>query len=387
MAEPILIIHGVANHDSAFFLKNVETLQGRLGPAWCLVPVFWGDLGGASQEIDDCLPAFASGQWGVRSEEDLAAATLTRSDVGGGNLSNDERAALIATSVSPGGEEGVRSPDVVDVRVAEAARQELPNTRVLQYIDDPSILRHVGEAARASIGPAPSGSGSDPGLAPEEEVRGWLDPAVEAAKRVIRSVDDILGRFLGDRLGQFNQALRGAVAGPFAQFFGDIFVYQRNQEPIQQRIWDAIAQHAPEYGTKERPVNAIAHSLGGVIMFDAAVQPDARGRQLWLKSFTTFGSQAAFFHILDRRRELQRYSRGNPVKLPPSIGRWTNLWDTLDMLAFTAGTVFRLHNDQAPTDVPVEDPLSLLIQEEGWTHSIYWKTEQLLDALRRTLVS
>ena len=53
------------------------------------------------------------------------------------------------------------------------------------------------------------------------------------------------------------------------RFFGDVFVYSRNQAEIHGRMWQAIADWqgadwaGPGYGTEGRPINVIAHSLGG----------------------------------------------------------------------------------------------------------------------------
>ncbi|MGW6788536.1 hypothetical protein [Streptomyces chartreusis] len=57
-----------------------------------------------------------------------------------------------------------------------------------------------------------------------------------------------------------------------------------------------------------------------------------------------------------------------PVHLPASLNRWTNLWEPLDVLAFAASNVFRLHDGTAPVDLPVHHQASTGM----WTHSAYW---------------
>lgn len=394
MAEPILIVHGVANHESTSFLQSVDELKEHLGQQWELIPVFWGDLGGVSDDINDCLPILKD-KWGVRSESLSEEVTLTRAEVGGGQIPEEVRINLIAAAASPYQGETVRSESDSSENdmVVDAIREELPNTKVLQYIDDPAILQSLGETIRGVVeATADAGSYTSPEAPKYEvrssqgsEVRGFVDPLFNAVKTVIRSVDDMLGRFLGDRLGQVNQTIRGSVAGSFAGFCGDILVYQRNQLKIQKRIWDALEKHGQGYGTREKPVHAIAHSLGGVIVFDTAVEPNPEGKQLWLKSFTTFGSQAAFFHIIDPRPSLTKYRHNEPVPLPSTIGRWVNLWDTFDFLAFTAGTVFLLHDNSKPVDIAVQTSLSEFAGERGWTHSVYWKSEELKNALKIAL--
>ncbi|UOR00221.1 hypothetical protein MUN81_22535 (plasmid) [Hymenobacter sp. 5317J-9] len=401
MAEPIVVIHGVANRDRAAFEESVAYLQHELGPAWQLLPVFWGDLGGQGTDINDCLPVLREGEWGVRAAGVRGAGalpapfpSLPADALGAGQTSNETRAELIAAAATNGGAmvRGV----VTDDHVKRAAEQELPTTKVLQYLDDEAVFQDLGKAIRAALESAdaavnPSAAPGDElvrgagGTAASEisddQVRGLLDPLTKAARNVIHAVDDILGRTLGNRLGQLNQRLRGGVMPPLSAFFGDIIVYQRNRARIQQRIWDALAPYGAGCGTAAKPVHVVAHSLGGVIAFDAAVQ---REQPLWMKSFTTFGSQSAFFHIVDPRETLTTYRKDFPVTLPPTIAKWTNLWDTVDLLAFTAGTVFRLHDGSRPKDTPLRDLLSQIIDEKAWMHSVYWR--EAVDANPTALV-
>jgi len=58
--RPVLVIHGVANHDKAAFEQrvaefNTEVNQGS-ATHWTFIPVFWGDLGAAEQGIEDTIP-------------------------------------------------------------------------------------------------------------------------------------------------------------------------------------------------------------------------------------------------------------------------------------------------------------------------------------------
>lgn len=151
-------------------------------------------------------------------------------------------------------------------------------------------------------------------------------------------------------------------------FFGDIFVYQRHQLEIHQRIWNKIAQYAANYGTEQKPINVIAHSLGGVVAFDAALD---KQQPLWIKRFITFGSQSSFFHIFDPRTGLAQYTHDLPVTLPPTIQQWTNLWDPMDLLAFAMSSVFLLHDGKPPLDIPIHNSTSRIIYSKGWTHSLY----------------
>lgn len=407
MTEPILIVHGVNNHDCAPFSKQVDKLQRLLGPGKRLIPVHWGDLGGQSTDLVDCLPAYSRGEWHVRADDGSAPELdplAVRSIVGpGGALDNAQRAELVSGQVQFASL--VRSvPGAQPEQVRDAVAGELGTTRVLQYIDDRETLAIVGRAIDAVLRDLPTDSNAlaatspagefsvgggyavrtDATVAGEIDTRGLLDPIKRITGHVMHGIDDALGRVIGNQLGRWNQSIRAHLAVPISATLGDIMSYQRQPDRIQDTLRAAIAQHAPGYGSKEQPISVIAHSLGGVVAFDAAVKPVSEAKRLWIKFFITFGSQAAFFHIVDPRLpELVAYKREAPVKLPPSIAHWSNLWDPMDLLAFTAGTVFRLADGSTPVDISVQDSASELAAEKGWAHSVYWESDELASALHK----
>jgi len=404
MTEPVLVVHGVNNHALPPFVEQVEKLQQALGQSRRLILVHWGALGGQSTDLADCLPAFTDGEWHVRSEHGAAGAALTpeivRALVGQTSvLDNAQRAELVSAEVQQ--ESLVRSaPDARPQQVREAVASELGTTRVLQHLDDREALAIVGRAIDAVLrdlavgGAAPAATalageyavGGAYAVRSDVDTRGLLDPIQRIAGHVVQGIDDALGHFIGKQLGRLNQTVRASLAVPISGTLGDIMSYQRQPDRIQDTLRAAIAREAPGYGTSQQPVSVIAHSLGGVIAFDAAVKPVSEDKRLWIKSLITFGSQAAFFHIVDPRvPELAAYSHEAPVKLPPSIARWTNLWDPMDLLAFTAGTVFRLADGSRPTDISVRDSQGELVAAKGWLHSIYWQSDELASALQKAL--
>ncbi|NJN00792.1 MAG: hypothetical protein HC793_04260 [Aquincola sp.] len=236
-------------------------------------------------------------------------------------------------------------------------------------------------AASATAAAAPAGTydvrGSD------EDTRALLDPIRRITGKVLHGFDDVLGRFIGTQLGRVNQAVRERIANPAAATLGDVICYQGNAARIQQRLFDVIDQKAPGWGAQAQPISVIAHSLGGVVAFDTAVRSAVPGRQLHISRLVTFGSQAAFFHIIDPRvPALEPYRHKAPVVLPlGSILSWTNLWDPLDPLAFTAGTVFRLHGGIQPEDIPVQGSATELFEAKLFPHSVYWASEELRRVL------
>lgn len=409
MTEPILIIHGINNHDSKEFRTQVERLQQVIGSEKRLIPVYWGQLGGQSTGLADCLPKFTGGKWHVRADDVIVPALtpeIVSSLVGlPTKLDNTQRAALVTEQVQ--WQSLVRSSTGADQQQVRAAvESQLGQTRVLQYIDDRETLAIVGQAINAVLRDLPVsgavplstetsgeysvGAGYNPlggdGLLEEQETRALFDPIKRITAHVMQGIDDVLGRFVGNQLGRLNQSVRRRLAVPISSTLGDIMAYQRRPDHIQGTLRDALGTSAPGYGSRECPIHVIAHSLGGVIAFDASMNPASEEKRLWIKSLVTFGSQAAFFHIVDPRvPPLNRYASGSPVTLHPSIARWTNLWNPMDLLAFTAGTVFRLADGGTPEDICVESSASELVSERAWTHSIYWESEELAAVLRKGL--
>jgi len=168
-------------------------------------------------------------------------------------------------------------------------------------------------------------------------------------------------------------------------FIADVIVYQSHtyREKIQQRVREVIKRELGEKaGTADQPIKVIAHSLGGVASFDLACLIDD---PLHIEALVTMGSQPAFFHLLDPREGVPAFE-GEPVVVPATIGRWTNVWDEYDMLGFATDEVFRLYDGTAPLDVRVRATRSRL---KGGimmrSHLRYFTNQDTADAIRLTL--
>jgi hypothetical protein len=129
---------------------------------------------------------------------------------------------------------------------------------------------------------------------------------------------------------------------------------------------------------RSHPIGAVGHSLGGLILFDRAVD-EADKDPLHYSSLVTFGSQAPFFHAISRRsRSVVPFNGIDRVQLPSTIPRWINLWDPWDPLAFVAERTFVLGQNRPPEDRRAEYD-----RDSGiWTHSSYWSRPELPKAIR-----
>src|SRR5438128_1106740 len=192
---------------------------------------------------------------------------------------------------------------------------ELPNTTYLKLIDSEPVLRAVGESIGSSLK-------RNREAAPEVETARDLGGTLIGG--LLHDADRLVGAILGDAFGTVNRFVRTALVPNIAEGLGDVFVYEHRREEIQNRIWMAIGAEAPGYGTQAKPIHVVAHSLGGVISFQAATSSE--GRKLWIDGFVTFGSQAPFFHVLDPAGSvIPAYKHDFPVAIPNSIRSWTNL--------------------------------------------------------------
>lgn len=295
-----------------------------------------------------------------------------------GPLQLGYRAAGRATRHAAGGLGQLTAEGGVEVRdtpagagMEQALRVEWPGTRWLTAVDDPEVLRAVGAALAGPLADEDLGPGGGAEIR-DVDVRGFV-------RRRLQELDRVVGAVLAAAGGRVNSHLRTAMLPGVAQGVGDILVYQRHQERIRARVREVVASVDPELGrSPERPIDVVAHSLGGVIAVDMATADDP----LWVRSLVTFGSQSPLFHVCDPRGgKLDSFDGAALVRLPPSIAAWTNLWEPLDVLAFVAARVFQLHDGSAPDDRAVPHVASTGL----WSHSAYWTLESVATAIGRAL--
>lgn len=217
-----------------------------------------------------------------------------------------------------------------------------------------------------------------------ERRRGDRDRSAVIERAFKRRSNDARSRVRGYMGGKF-QDVRLWLTQQTLPFYADLIVYQSHtyRPKIQQRVREVIDRElGADAGSAGRPIKVVAHSLGGVIAFDMACTAHD---PLHIKSFVTMGSQPAFFHLQDPREGVAPFE-GEPVTLPPTIGRWTNVWDEYDVLAFAAGEVFRLHDGTLPLDVRVRGTRSRL--KGGLmlrSHMTYFRDKDTADAIVKAM--
>jgi hypothetical protein len=383
LATPVLIIHGVANRDRNAFEALARQLATDIGGV-TPIAAFWGDLGAEVDGLRETIPAMGPAMVRSTEPDDEWAASLALSLLEGSiaapseesttvrSVPSAQRAAVVADAVaSRGGAADVRGAETSEAR--DEVETIWPTTRWLSQIGDEAVLQRLGEAIAEAAELSDEAEG--------EEVRGFRDGFRKTVRGVVHGLDVAVGAVVGT-LGQgLDTFIRRKAAPGFASFVGDVFVYQAHRAEIHERVRSALRAADGDLGTEERPVAVLGHSLGGVIAFDLAVAGEPR---LHTRPLITFGSQSPFFHVIDPRGgDLTRFMPPDPLPLPPTIPRWINLWEPLDPLAFVAAKVFRLASGKAPTDLEVRHLASYGL----WTHSAYWRSDDLLRAARDELAT
>ena len=426
--RPVLVIHGVANHDKNLFEHRVAELNRRVNAgcatSWRFIPVFWGDLGAVQEGIEDTIPSppllsrlpvrAGSGQADPDSISPLGLEILNALFAAGLDgetgepartyrpvRSDEAKRDAVAEAARMRTEERVtvRADDTAE-DVAGAIRASWADVVYLKAIDHPGVLEAIGRAVADAVTEDGSpvrfdvddeadesggfGVRDDDRETDDRQVdtRGSITTFQRFVGRVVHGVDRAVGAVLGEVLGSVQEFLRKKVSRGVAGFVGDVLVYQRNQAKIQERLWSYVPAG---WGTDaDHAVDVIAHSLGGVIIFDAATTATP---PLYVRRFVTFGSQSSFFEVVDPRKGLAIYvpkkgdgTSAQAIPLPSSIETWLSLWEPLDPLAFLAGSIFRLSSQETPTDDMVPHAPAQL-----WTHSEYWTSDFVTEAIRRAL--
>jgi hypothetical protein len=380
MTDPVFVIHGVGNRDREGFVAAVTGLQKASGID--LLPVYWGDLGADDAHFAVTLPipglpdrlrddGLADAALVVGPAADVVDVVDVRQQWPHVEAGARERAEDLDDVPDDGLRAGRGAPQDPDA-LLDLVAQLWPGTRWLSRTEDPGLLHEVGAALADVL------TELDP-YETDFEVRADVDEETRLRARLRRRLNDldrVAGAALQAAARRANHALRSRVGPGTTRFVGDVLVYQRHQAAVHARVRATIDTVDPEIGRgPDRPVRIAAHSLGGVVAVDMAT---TAAEPLWTGQLLTFGSQSALFHVCDPRGgRLAPYDGTHPVRLPPTLRRWTNLWEPLDVLAFAATRLYRLHDGTAPVDVPVPHLASTGL----WTHSAYWEHPEVAAVL------
>jgi hypothetical protein len=378
---PVFVIHGIANRDPAQFDRRVRKLADDMGRA-DVHPVFWGDLGADHQWVPKVVPPVgrdtgrptrdAAGQPEATELDELAVAMVAASEPG---TRGDVESVLAGVRQELGAAAAGGDPRTGDdefngwvLAAVEDAWLD-PALGWLWSIGDPDLLAELGAAvARATV---------DLMTAEDQVPVRSPDHVRSVVGAVLRQSDRVAAATMGTAAARFVSWARVRAAPAVAMNVGDLLGYHRHRREILDRVRATIADRVgPDAGRDgTRRVHLVGHSLGAVIALDAAAAADD---PVHTASIVTFGSHWSLLHLWRPDGRVPRFD-GQPVSLPPTIRRWTNLWERLDLLAFLAEPLFVLPDGTRPRDVELRQGYA----ETMFSHSVYWDSPLLLAELAR----
>jgi hypothetical protein len=354
---PVVFVHGVATRRSAAYeraaLRRAALWEVFLAPALGVLPgglgvvdAYWGDdaarfgwnhvsLPGAGEErfgtagpdgtpdIADRLPVLPA------SGGETAAAPVTA-------LARESLAAAIDLLWEAAGQSdpGAQAPELARLAAAAAAYAERePQPAWLTQVTDDrdflaALLAHLGDghapAAHEAFGPSHR-------RAAVGRLREGLARIASAVPRAATTAALSVARSRTHR--------------SVSVFLGDVLAYLRQREQLgaDGAIARAVAR-AVEEGARSRTgadprLVVVAHSMGGNIVYDllSHLRPD-----LACDALVTVGSQVGLFAELDLFPAVA-HPRDPAVERVPAlagVGRWINVFDPDDVLAFVTAGIF-----------------------------------------------
>lgn len=356
MRHVALAVHGVSNRDESAFTQMVAELHSLGGETMPeLRPVFWGDLGPEApllaipgeQDVETVPePARAFGAEPPPSAAEAARATA---DAAVAQLEREE--GQVPASTANALREATQ--DAAAAGFTLALRVELAPLLV-------DVVRAAPPQGNAEIQPA-GAFGVD-----------WVkDRVVNLLAHAQDALVNILVREFRDR--------EAGLASTIAHTIGDVLAYQSRGPAIRGRIDHAYRKAIGE----GYEVDLVAHSLGALASVEwllGASAGDASGsssepEDRQVRHLVTFGDQVSLFSELEGLRGLGDVVRSStsPQVLPIRVGRWSNVWQELDPLAFVITHVLRTEIGEVPGIV--ED---LRLTQRGIPtnvsfHSSYWR--------------
>ena len=194
-----------------------------------------------------------------------------------------------------------------------------------------------------------------------------------------------IGSALHDALGAVTDRLRSVITkvglDPLADhlrpavglFLGDVFTYLHDGA-VRDRVRGVVRESlvAAHEARGSGKLVAIGHSLGGVILADLLSAPEAAGLPANLKvdALLTVGSQPGLF------QSLRLFAPdAPPLPKPACVGRWINVFDPMDPLAFRANPIWP----------DVQDLSFDSITGLASAHTTYFKRPQFFGRCRKRL--
>jgi len=177
----------------------------------------------------------------------------------------------------------------------------------------------------------------------------WWSSFVDRAREIAVRVNSAPG-YAVSRLAM---EVRGPVNEAVTTFLGDVFEYvsQKAENPgtIRKAVLDALMQAKEATSDQDEPLVVVSHSMGGQVVFDIAT--NFLGPELRIDFWAATASQVGLFEEMKLLLASDLLIHGpQRAPFPPNVGWWWNVWDSNDVLSFTARDIFSSQVDDEEWD-------------------------------------
>jgi hypothetical protein len=216
--------------------------------------------------------------------------------------------------------------------------------------DDDTFLAKLAAEVFPTPFPAPTAPIRQPGVQPlaiGNTLKSWLSNAAAAVRGVVGSIVDT-GKITATQTARegflvISGFVRPAASALLGRFFGDVFTYLENRQPILDRVLADVDKALKARRDGDSELYLVGHSFGGIILYDilTVFRPD-----LVCDLYVTVGSQVALFAEIDRladKKGIARAFAAGPQALAPrptAAKRWLNIFDSTDFFGFGTRGVF-----------------------------------------------
>jgi hypothetical protein len=337
----------------------VEAGRDLTEEAWSLEP---------SVKDEDVVAAM----WALLVDDPLFELRLVaQAGPGGGNQAGMAAQAMLQSLASAPVD--LQGTDLEQSEMAEAARavSAAPETseaaQAVGNATDPDLVEAMARAVVATILAAHALDlpGTEPAVAVNATVRDQLVDRL--ADRMTEGDRGLPTDWIKDKVLGFAKRKATAVAtnrreglmSASLPGIGDILYYQRRGDQVRKFVGEQLTG-------LERPVVAVGHSLGGIILMDLTTQEQAPV----IDRLITVGSQSPLFFAIDA---LDRLRPGQPTPLP--FTPWLNIYSRHDLLSFLATGIFP--GVDGITDVEVDAGVPF-----PESHSAYWQLDRVFELIK-----
>jgi hypothetical protein len=310
--------------------------------------------------------------WALLVDDPLFELRLVAQAAPGGDNQADVAAVAMLQGLASAPVElqgtGIDQPEVAEAAQAVSAAPETSEAaRAAGDATDPDLVEAMARAVVATIlaTHALDPPGTEPTVAVNAAVRDQLVDRI--ADQLVVGDRGLVTDWIKDKAVGFAKRKATALAtnrreGLMAASIPgivDILYYQRRGDQVRQFVGEQLTG-------LERPVVAVGHSLGGIILVDLLTQEQAPV----VDRLITVGSQSPLFFAIDA---LDRHRPGQQVPLP--FTPWLNIYNRNDLLSFLATGVFPGVDGIADVEVDAGVPFPE-------SHSAYWQLDSVFEAIK-----